>query len=182
MDDDVVALAVKHELRLAGPPRLREVGVQQPAGRRQWRVRVRGDVGQYQVPEAPGASPIVVVGDANALAWHANGYPSGYKGSPRAGISDQLAALVGGPVELKATDATGWRNASAAVNPGTGAAKAIVWCFSAVDFLRDPSAPVRPAAESGTAGGRSTPRPRRESQPSPSGGGLNLIEPDVNLR
>ena len=29
MDDDVVALAVEHELRLAGPPRFREVGVQQ---------------------------------------------------------------------------------------------------------------------------------------------------------
>ena len=138
--------------------------------------------GLVPVPEAPGKSPIVVVGDANALAWHANGYPAGYKGSPRAGFSDQLAVLVGGPVELKASEGTGWRNASAQVNPGSGAAKAIVWCFSAIDLLRDPSAPVRPAAGESTGAGRAAPRPRREPDLPRPGGGLNLIEPDVNIR
>lgn len=91
------------------------------------------------VTPAEGGPAIVVVGDAHALAY----------GKERASLADQLTLLLGAPSETRGEKELGWKSAPNRFSPGkkTPNVKLVVWAFSAVDFLHDPSASTpKPAA------------------------------------
>ena len=77
MDDDVVALAIERELRLAGPPRFREVGAEQEetverAALLRARVVDLVALGFVAVP-APDIGRLLQLGDADDLAAQRTG-------------------------------------------------------------------------------------------------------------
>ncbi|MGI8601843.1 MAG: alginate O-acetyltransferase AlgX-related protein [Verrucomicrobiales bacterium] len=141
----------------------------------------------------PGTAPIVLVCDANGLVYHFPNLPRGFKGEPKAGLPDQLAREFGAPVEVRGEAGLRWKSASSRFTPGSSeAAKLVVWCFSAVDFLKDgaPATLSPPRENEGgrrVAASRPTPAPRPASSRRPPGsrstGGLRLRDdPGVDVR
>lgn len=136
-------------------------------------VTLKTPEGKIPLPEpASGQAPVIVVGDAQAMAYHAGGFPEGFDGSLAAGFADQLAAELAVPVELRADPRLGWKQASAKYPPGSVPdARLVVWCLSATTFLED----------GGTTAG-SPQRPPRRSAPAPATGALQLRDPSVEMR
>jgi alginate O-acetyltransferase complex protein AlgJ len=128
-------------------------------------------------PPAPGTAPVVLVCDANGLAYH---QPNG--GEPKAGLADQLAIEFGVPVETRGESNLGWTSASAKFAPGSsGAAKVVVWCLSAVDFLKDSSAPASPPLARSPRGRSQGSRASTSAPPLPAPSGSLRLRDDPGL-
>jgi hypothetical protein len=120
------------------------------------------------IQPTPGAVPIVVVGDANALVYHQAGWPARFDGRSPAGFADQLAFEFGTAVEVRAQPGMNWKRAPEQFRPGSSeAVKAVVWCLAASTFLEDSSAP---AAARTRQPARQGPRPRTTPSGADSGG------------
>ena len=149
-------------------------------------IGTRDSSGLKPLAAAPGKSPVVVVGDGNALAWHASGIPEAYKGTPKAGFPDQLGSLLGVPVEVRGESSLSWQEAPSRYAPGSSKeVKAVVWCLSADHFLGEPAAaaaaPSAPVNRKPTAT-RSTVEDLPAPTPLPGGTGLQIRDPNLEMR
>src|SRR5215475_2281243 len=113
MNDDIVALGVEHELRLAGPPQFREVGAEQEeAVERAALLRARvvdlAALGLVAVP-APDIGRLLQLGDADGLAAQRTG-TAGLAGGGLSKVSSQRWHRKGSLADLRWRDVCRVRN------------------------------------------------------------------------